>query len=193
MLPTLVISVLLVAVLAFGEFTARVVEHSHPVFDATHHLHGHVVAYARSFALPNYWIWYDPDAVWLALEAQQGGELEFLVHLIYNCACATPYVATWLAFVTMFICVRTLPTNAAAARVVGWVPVVAFVFDASEDLLLLHLHLGFPESRHNEAEARVMATCSLLKFACWGLTLLSWGAMVACRLIRGAPRHEHTA
>ena len=177
-IPFVALTVMLCLVLAVGEFSAQYVEHSHSVFDATGRMHGHVAAAVRSFALPNYWVWYDGVAVFEALDAQRGGEYAFLVHTVYNCAVATGYVAAWLCFVTMFIAVRALPFGCWPSHVVGWVPLVAFVFDAAEDVLLVHLTLADPDARPAWA-ARAMAWCSLAKFVGWGVTLATWPLMLA--------------
>lgn len=176
--------------LVLGEFTAVMTEHQNSIFQSTHHMHNYVSSWMRSFALPNYWMTYQEEAIFEALEVHREHELPLLVHITWNAALATPALAVLLVHWTMFIAIRSLTKNSFAIKLVGWIPVVAGCFDLVEDFCMLYLLLTF-RSEYNFPVALLCSWCSFLKFMLWIGTLLSWAIMLLYRTIFGAPQREH--
>lgn len=197
-LQFLQISVFTLLVLGVGEMIAENVSVAHLLpgpattsgqSDAGSEVGGVSLA-LRSLALPNYWVWYEPDAVYAAIEAQHKHLHAFLGSLIFNAAFATAVVGMWHTVGLMCLVVRAYPRDSWLQW--QWVvPVAAFVADLAEDLALLIVTLGYPLYRR---EGLVLACSwfSFLKFVGWLATYFLAACAFLSLQMSGPARKEKT-
>lgn len=183
-LPTAVVAFVTLLVMIGAEVTAR---YTAPAgFDVD--VAPHVGLHLRHFALPNYWVFYDEEAIFQAISAQKDHLMAFLLHTAYNCAVGTSAVGVLSVFVTMLIATRALAKDSVGLRV-AWAPAVAaFVFDMLEDLALLVIIIGYPTIRYPTLGAWT-ATCTLLKYASWLVMLAEW-TILSVKMVIAPPDKE---
>ena len=135
----------------------------------------HVWLSLRSFALPNYWVWYDKEAVHAAIEAQGIDLTPFILTTAFNAAMFTPALFATTMGTLLHLVIRRVPSerhwiNAA----IVWLPALTFLFDLAEDFAMLVIALGYPYFQY----PRLMQALTWLSF----LKCLGW---VGCALLGG--------
>lgn len=186
--PTAITILFMLAMLGVGEYIAEQTRDG----DFTGHSkgHHHVWFSTRSFSLPNYWVWYEKEAVHEAIEAQGLAINTFLISIVFNAAMGTPAVCIGLIFGMMFLAVRVLDASSS----LNWcwlAPVIGFIFDLTEDFSLLIITLGYP-FRQYPTLMTVLRYSSLFKFIAW-LVSLSIMAVLGCVLLIKGRRKKDAA
>ena len=161
--PVLLLWVLVLLFIAIEEVLAESLKESDFADKPAHH----VWFAMRSFALPNYWIWYTKEAVHEAIEAQGIDLSPFLLTTAFNASMFTPSlfvstVATLLFLVNKRIANATHWVNS----LIFWIPFLTFLCDLLEDFLMLVIALGYPYYQY-PTMMQLLTWMSFLKFIGW--------------------------
>eukprot|EP00744_Colponema_vietnamica_P020805 GILI01029607.1.p1 GENE.GILI01029607.1~~GILI01029607.1.p1 ORF type:complete len:198 (-),score=23.52 GILI01029607.1:69-662(-) len=184
-LPTAISILFMLVVMGIGEAIAEQCRDGDFARSPVHH----VWFATRSFSLPNYWVWYQKEAVHEAIEAQGRAINTFLLSIIFNASMATPAVCVGLIFMQMFVAVRVL----SPLSKLNWMwllPVVAFFADVTEDILLLIITLGYPNHQYPTL-MEMLTWCSFIKFLFWLLSIISMVIVGVKYLVTGARVKEN--
>lgn len=183
--PTAVSILFMLLIMGIGEAIAEQTREG----DFTHSPVHHVWFSTRSFSLPNYWVWYEKEAVHEAIEAQGLAINTFILSIIFNASMATPAICVGLIFMQMFVALRVLSPLSKLNWI--WVlPVIAFFADLLEDLLLLIITLGYPFYQYPTL-MQILTWCSFLKFVFWLFSLASLVFLGVKYAIGGRRRKEN--
>lgn len=167
--------------LGVAEMLAESVEFDQDFFD---YEADHIALKVRTFALPNYWVWYSPEAVYEAVEALRGGDVTAaLLVTVFNCCVCSACVMVFGVTAMLFVMTKVLPRNSVWLSL--WVlPAIAFVLDLLEDFVLMLVLLGYPRNRYQRATV-VASWTSLGKYALWFTSLVITTAFALKWLLRG--------
>ena len=154
--------------------------------DARHH----ISLIARNTAVPNFWIWYEGEAIYDVLEMNRQHIYELLIVSIFNAAAHTCAVAGFLFCLTLWL-MRSLVGRAARRWYVWCVLLVlsSFACDLLEDLGMIVLIIGFPSARYPTL-ASATAWLSTLKYIWWFLIAATDLCAAAGLTLHGRVRKE---
>jgi hypothetical protein len=138
---------------------------------------------------PNFWVWYEGEAIRKVLRTQSDSHLEYLLLTIYNAAISTNVVFVTLLVITMTLAIYSFENDGRKSiffkRFLSpFLCVFSFLMDLGEDLFLIVIIVGYPHTIYPQLEI-LCSWFSFLKFVSWGVILVWWGMMGVKVLIFG--------